>query len=214
VPTRIRVRVYVVDAHPLFREAVIEAIRTHPELEFIGAATTGRGALAGLRALRPDVAVLEMQLPGLSGLELLRLTAADGALTRMVVLSADLESERVYAALGAGAAGYLSKDIDPATLCDAIVAVARGQVVLSPAVQGSLADAIRHRETHDDLLLTPREREILALAAQGRTTRQIAARVHVQPATVKAHLHTVYRKLGVSDRTSAVASALRRDLLK
>src|SRR4051812_35294918 len=135
-----------------------------------------------------------MQLPGLSGLELLRLTAADGALTRMVVLSADLESERVYAALGAGAAGYLSKDIDPATLCDAIVAVARGQVVLSPAVQGSLADAIRHRDTHDDLLLTPREREILALAAQGRTTRQIAARVRVQPATVKAHLHTVYRK--------------------
>ena len=127
-----RPRDYVVDAHPLFRAPAIEAIGARPELECIGAAATGPDALAGLRALRPDVAVLDMRLPGLSGLELLRLTAADGPPTRMVVLSADVESELVYAALAGGAAGYLSKDIDPAAFCDAIVAIGRDEVVLSP----------------------------------------------------------------------------------
>jgi two-component system nitrate/nitrite response regulator NarL len=214
VPTGAPTRVYVVDAHPLFLAAVAEAIGARPELECIGSATTGPDALGGIRALRPDVAVLDLRLPALSGLELLRLATADSAPTRIVVLSADLESDLVYAALAAGAAGYLSKDIDPATLGDAIIAVARGETVLSPDAQGSLADAIRHRDAHDHPVLTPRERAILALAAQGRTTQQIAARLHVQPATVKNHLHTLYRKLGASDRTGAVASALRRGLLK
>jgi two-component system nitrate/nitrite response regulator NarL len=214
VPRDARTRVYVVDAHPLFLAAVVEAIGARPELEFIGAATSGPAALAGIRALRPDVAVLDMRLPGLSGLELLRRAAADGAPTRIVVLSADLESDLVYGALASGAAGYLAKDIDSAAVGDAIVAVARGEIVLSADARGSLAAAIRHRDAHDHPVLTPRERAILALAAQGRMTRQIAARLRVQPATVKAHLHTLYSKLGVADRTGAVASALRRGLLK
>jgi two-component system nitrate/nitrite response regulator NarL len=214
VPPDARTRVYVVDAHPLFLAAVVEAIGARPELELVGAATSGPDALAGIRALRPDVAVLDMRLPALSGLELLRRAAADGAPTRIVVLSAHLESDLVYAALAGGAAGYLAKDIDPASLGDAIVAVARGETVLSPHAQASLAAAIRHRDAHDHPVLTPRERAILALAAQGRTTRQIAARLRVQPPTVKSQLQTLYRKLGVSDRTSAVALALRRGLLK
>ena len=214
MPTGSRIRVYAVDAHPLFLAAVVKAIGARPELELIGAATSGPDALAGIRALQPDVTVLDLRLPGLNGLELLRRAAADGAPTRIVVLSADRESDLVYQALADGAAGYLAKDIDAAALGDAIVAVARGETVLSPHAQASLAAAIRDRDAHDRPVLTPRERAILALAAQGRTTRQIAARLHVQPATVKTHLHTLYRKLGVSDRTSAVASALRRGLLK
>jgi two-component system nitrate/nitrite response regulator NarL len=134
VPTGARTRVYVVDAQPLFLAAVVEAIGARPELEFIAAATSGPDALAGIRALRPDVAVLDLRLPGLSGLELLRRAAGDGAPTRIVVLSAELESELVYRALAGGAAGYLSKDIDAAALGDAIVA--RGETVLSPDAQG------------------------------------------------------------------------------
>jgi two-component system nitrate/nitrite response regulator NarL len=99
-------------------------------------------------------------------------------------------------------------------LGDATVAVARGETERSPHAQASLAAAIRHRDAREHPVLTPRERAILALAAQGRTTRQIAARLRVQPETAKTHLHTLDRTLGVSERTSAVALARRRRLLK
>jgi two-component system nitrate/nitrite response regulator NarL len=198
----------------MFLEAVVGAIAERPDLELVGSAGTGSDAVAGIRELRPDVAVLETRLGGLSGPEVLGMVAADGARTREVFLCADIESELVFRALAGGAAGYLSKELDGDAICDAILMVARGETVLSPDAQGSLAAAIRQREAGDHPVLTPRERAVLALAAQGRTTRQIAARLRVQPATVKAHLRTLYGRLGVSDRTSAVASALRRGLLK
>jgi two-component system nitrate/nitrite response regulator NarL len=205
--------VYVADDHPMFLEAVVGAIRERPDLEFVGSAGNGSDAVAGIRELGPDVAVLEMRLRGLSGQELLRVVAADGARTRVVFLSADIESELVYRALAAGAAGYLSKEVDREAICDAIVMVARGEIVLSPQVRQSLASAIRERDDPGRPVLTARERAVLALAAEGWSTRQIAARVSVASATVKADLQSVYTKLDVPDRTSAVAAAIRRGLL-
>jgi two-component system, NarL family, nitrate/nitrite response regulator NarL len=206
--------VYLVDDHPMFLEAVAGAIRERPELELVGTAADGAAAVAGITELQPDVAVLDMRLPGFSGQEVLRIVATRSARTRVLVLSAHIESELVYAALARGAAGYLSKDIDREAICDAIVAVAGGATVLSPDVQQRLAEAIRGRDAHDRPSLTSRESAVLALAAEGYATREIAARLNVGSATVKTHLQSVYSKLGVSDRASAVAAAMRRGLLE
>ena len=208
------IRVFVADDHPMFLEAVAGAVQERSGLELVGSAGNGPDAAAGIVESRPDVALLDMRMRGLSGQEVLRLTAERAADTRVVFLSAHTESDLVYRALAGGAAGYLSKDVDRKAICDAIVAVASGEVVLSPDVQGRLAGAIRERDAHERPALTQRERSVLALAADGLPTSEIAARLHVASATVKSHLQSVYSKLDVPDRASAVAAAMRRGLLE
>lgn len=206
--------VYLADDHPMFLEAIVEALAERPELEVVGSASTGPDAIDGIDRLQPDVAVLDMRLRGLSGQEVLDAATARGVPTRIIFLSAHIESDLVYRALAQGAAGYLSKDVDRDAICEAVVAVARGETVLSGDVQGRLAGAIRRRDAHDRPALTPREHAVLALAAEGCSTPQIARRLNVAAATVKTHLQSIYTKLGVADRTSAVATALRRGLLE
>jgi two-component system nitrate/nitrite response regulator NarL len=198
----------------MFLEAVADAIVERPDLALVGSATNGPDAVAGIKACEPDVAVLDMRLRGLGGQEVLAVVAEQLSRTRVLVLSAHIESDLVYAALAAGAAGYLSKEIDRDAICEAILAVAAGETVLSPEVQGQVAGAIRHRDTHERPVLTPREQAVLALAAEGLSTREIAARLNVASATVKAHLQSIYQKLDVPDRTSAVAAAMRRGMLE
>jgi two-component system nitrate/nitrite response regulator NarL len=206
--------VFLVDDHPMFLEAVAGAIRERADLDLVGTATDGAEAVAGISRLQPDVAVLDMRLPALSGQSVLRIVGVRSERTRVLFLSAHIESAVVYAALAGGAAGYLSKDVDRAAICDAIVAVAEGATVLSPDVQRMVAGAIRERDAHYRAALTSRERAVLALAADGHSTREIAAHLNVGSATVKTHLQSVYNKLGVSDRASAVAAAMRRGLLE
>src|SRR3954451_1589128 len=209
-----RIRVYVADDHPMFLDALVGAIGERADLELVGAAADGADAVAGIRDLSPEVAVLDMRLRRLTGEEVLRWATEHAAPTRILFLSAHIESDLVYRALAAGAAGYLSKDVDRDAICDAVIAVARGEIALSPDVQGMLAGAIRERDVQDRPPLTPREHAVLALAAEGCSTREIAARLNVASATVKTHLQSVYTKLDVSDRTSAVAAAMRRGLLE
>ncbi len=205
---------YVAFDHPMFMQALVDAIRQHPDLELAGAATTGPEALEGIRAAAPDVAVLDMELPALDGREVLEHAAGDGLRTRFLFLTSDMGSGHVYAAVAAGASGYLSKTVDGDAICDAITAVAAGEVVLSPEAQSTLAGAIREREAHERPALTARERTVLSLCAEGLSTREIAIRLGVASGTVKAHLQSIYHKLDVPDRTSAVAAALRRGLLE
>jgi two-component system nitrate/nitrite response regulator NarL len=214
VPYAVRVRVFLADDHPLFLEGVADAIAERPELELVGAATNGPDAVTGMTEVRPDVAVLDMRLRGLSGQEVLEIVAELLPRTRVLFLSAHTESDLVYAALAQGAAGYLSKEIDREAICHAIVAVAAGETVLSPEVQRQLAGAIRHRDGHERPVLTPREQDVLVLAADGLSTREIAVRLNVASATVKTHLQSIYHKLDVPDRTSAVATAMRRGMLE
>lgn len=205
---------YVAFDGPMIMEALVDAIREHGRLELVGAATTGPEALEGIRALSPDVAVLDMRLPALDGRAVLEQTANDGVRTRFLILTSDMGSRLVYAALAAGASGYLSTTVDREAICDAITAVAAGGVVLSPEAQSQLAGAIREREAHERPELTARERAVLSLCADGLSTRDIAIRLGVASATVKTHLQSIYHKLDVPDRTSAVAAALRRGLLE
>jgi two-component system nitrate/nitrite response regulator NarL len=206
--------VFLADEHPVFLEAVADAISEHPGLELVGAAANGRDAVSGLREVEADVAVMDMRLRGLRGYEVLAIIGEELPETRVLFLSDHIESDLVYAALAGGAAGYLSKEVDREAICDAILGVAGGETVLSPEVQTQLADAIRRRDAHERPVLTPREHAVLALAAEGRSTREIALRLGVASATVKSHFQSIYHKLDVPDRTSAVAAAMRRGMLE
>jgi two-component system nitrate/nitrite response regulator NarL len=210
-----RVQVVVADDHPLFREGIERAVRERPDLELVGSAEDGREALERIRDLAPRVAVLDMRLPGLDGLQVLNAVTRDALPTRVLFLSASGDPELVYRAVQGGAAGYFRKEADRQAILDAIAAVARGSTVIEPGLQAGVFDQIRVRSTTDDRpLLTAREREVLGLMAEGASGPQIADRLIIALPTVKTHQARLYEKLGVSDRAAAVAEAMRRGLLE
>lgn len=209
-----RVRVVVADDHPLYRDGIVRAIRQRPELELVGEAGDGRDALAQILQARPDVAVVDFNLPDLSGLQVITALMDMEQPVIVLMLTAYTESELVYDAIAAGARGYLLKDVDRRTICDAITAVARGKTVFSEEIQDGLADQIRAHRHDPRPRLSPREREILNLAAEGRSGPEIARLLFLSPNTVKTHLSNIYEKLGVSDRAAAVAKALREGVLQ
>jgi len=210
----VAVRVLVADDHPLFREALGDTIAQRPDLELVAKVASGREALKTIQDAPPDVAVLDMKMPELGGMEVVDAVSRDELPTRVVLLSAFLDSALAYRALGAGAAGYLSKDSTGERICDAIVAVAQGETVLDPEIQAGLAREIRMRAEDERPALTAREREILRLTADGRSAPQIAEELYLSPTTVRTHLQHLYEKLGVSDRAAAVAEAMRQRLLE
>jgi two-component system nitrate/nitrite response regulator NarL len=207
-------RVLIADDHPLFRDGLARRIKERPELELVGEAADGPAALAAIRELRPHVAVLDIKMPGLDGVRIAAAVTRDELPTRVVILSAYVESAVVFRALAAGARAFLSKDSDRSDVCDAIVAVARGEVVLPPTVHSGLLEQIRARGGEEEASLTPREREVLALVADGASAPEIGRRMHLSTGTVKAHLSSLYEKLGVGDRAAAVAEAMRRGMLE
>jgi two-component system nitrate/nitrite response regulator NarL len=209
-----RVRVLAAARHPLYRDALTRAIRQRPELELVGLAADGRAALDAIGAQQPDVAVIDGTLAGPSGDQVLNAVGRDSLRTRVVMIAAEPDPRRVYAAIANGAAGYLTKDADARELCDAIAAVARGRTVLAPQLQSGIAGEIRLRGADERPLLTPREREILKLVADGLAAPQIGRRLCLATPTVKTHLHHAYAKLGVAERAAAVAEAMRRGLLE
>jgi two-component system nitrate/nitrite response regulator NarL len=209
-----RTSVYVAEDHPVFQEAVARAIRARPEFKLAGAAADGRTALAEIREQRPAVVLLDLRLPGLEGIEIVRAIQRDALPTRVVVLSADSSRKHVYEAVKLGAAGFLTKAATLDRICDTVAAVARGETVLSPEVQAGLVTELRERDRAERSLLSEREAEVLRLIADGLSGPEIGARLHVSSSTVKTHVKSVLEKLGVSDRAAAVAEAMRRGLIE
>ena len=211
---RARTRVLVVDDHPMYRDAVAASVRRRADLELVGTADDGRTALDLVDAEQPDVMVLDLEMPGLDGMRVLKSLVRDGSPTRVVVLSGHLESAIVYSALAAGASGYLSKDAGADAICDAIATVARGRTLLPPEVHEGLVREIRLRAEDDPPALSAREHDVLRLAAAGCSAPEMAHTLHLGVGTVKTHLQSLYRKLSVSDRAAAVAEAMRQGLLE
>lgn len=201
------------DDHPLYREGLSGALVRRGGFELLGEYGDGSEALVEIRRLTPDVAVVDLRLPGLDGVGIAREVAQAEVPTRVLVLSGSTEAADVYAALQAGAAGYLPKEADRDRICDAVAAVAAGETVLAPELNAGLADQIRNHSAETRNVLSDRERNVLELTATGRSAREIGAELYLSPATVKSHLQNIYGKLGVSDRAAAVAEAMRRDLL-
>jgi two-component system, NarL family, nitrate/nitrite response regulator NarL len=208
------IRVELADHHPIFRGGLARCIGECEDIEVVAETSDGVTTLARLREHRPDVAVVNRDLPGLDAASIATTARRQGLPTRVVVLADVVDGPGVHAALRAGAAAYMSKDSTAADVTDALRAVAAGDVVLTSQAMTSLGREIRLRHRSDRPWLTDRERQILALVAGDTSTPDIAALLHLSVATVKSHVRSVHQKLRVSDRASAVAVAMRLGLIE
>jgi len=209
-----RLRVLIADDHPLFLFAVAHALKLQPQLALAGQAQTGREAIRLALETQPDLAVLDVQMPDVSGLDVLRRMTRAGLRTRVLFLSGQLSDAIAYELVAAGASGVLSKDATPEQIADALMRVAAGEKVLSPGVQAALAREVRERGHREQAQLSPREHQVLGFLAAGLSAPQIAGELHLSPSTVKTHLKRLYERLEVSDRAAAVAEGMRRGLIE
>ena len=201
------ITVLLVEDHFLARIALRSVLAGHPQICVIGEAGDGEQGLAMYRALRPDVMLLDLRLPGTSGFEVLTRVRREFADARVVVLSNYQGSEDVYRAVRSGAAGYLTKDASGQELIDAITTVHRDLRYLPRTALDRLAE----RTSVTDL--TPRETEVLTCITQGRSNREIAEQLHISEKTVRIHVSAVLDKMGARDRTQATIFALQRGLV-
>lgn len=209
-----KVSVVVGDDHPLFREGVVRALTGSDSIDVVGEADDGAAALEVIRELRPQVALLDFRMPHLDGTQVAAAVVRDELPTRVLLLSAHDESSVVYQALQAGVAGFLPKESTRAEIVDAVLACAAGRDVLPPSLAAGLVGEVRRRSEPVGPTLSAREREVLALIAQGSSIPAIATQLFLAPSTVKTHVQRLYEKLGVSDRAAAVAAAMRQGLLE
>jgi DNA-binding NarL/FixJ family response regulator len=195
------ISVLIVDDHPVVRQGLRALLEVQDDMAVAGEAGDGPAAISLAESLRPDIVLLDLKLPGMDGVAVLRPLRAAGL--RVLVLTSATEPSTAAAAVRAGAAGVVYKDIDPAALVRAIRSVHDGNVLLAPEAVGSLV-----RGSRADTL-TAREREVLAGIADGKSNREIARLLRVSEKTVKAHVSAVLAKLGVQDRTQAAVYAVR-----
>jgi two-component system nitrate/nitrite response regulator NarL len=209
-----KVRVVVGDDHPLFRDGVVRALNSCGSIDVVAEADDGVAALALIREHGPQVALLDYRMPGLDGAQVAAAVKRDALPTRVLLISAHDESAIVYSALQEGAAGFISKESSRSELVDAVLSCAKGRDVVAPNLAAGLVGEIQRRNDSDTPTLSAREREVLALIAGGQTIPAMAKQLFLAPSTVKTHVQRLYEKLGVGDRGSAVAEAMRRGLLE
>jgi len=208
------IQVFVAEDHPLYRQGLVDFIRGQSELDLVGESSDGREALERIRELKPDIALLDLDLPALDGMDVLKQLRAEQVEARVLMLSAFSEGAIVYGALEAGAAGYLSKSAAPEQICHAIVAASAGEVVLSPGLEQKLARQIGRNKEDQKARLSARESEVLELMADGLSIATICEQLNLGGGTVKSYIQRAYEKLGVSNRAAAVAEAMRRGMLR
>lgn len=206
------IRIVVVDDQPLIRLGLRVLIETEDDLQLAGEAGEGPAALSLVRRVRPDVALLDIRMPGLDGLEVLKAIVADPdlAATRVVIVTTFALDEYLFEALRAGASGFIVKDTDPAELLRAIRVVAAGESLLSPTMPRCLIGAFTARpalHAPDLSDLTAREREITALAGHGLSNDEIAERLVISPAAARTHVSRAMIKFGARDRAQLVVLA-------
>lgn len=206
------ITVFVLDDHELVRRGLRSLLEAEPDIEVVGEAGTAAEGAVRIVALCPRVAVVDGRLPDGSGIEVCRqVRSADPGIEVLVLTSYD-DDDALFAAIMAGAAGYVLKQISGNDLVDAVRRVAAGQSMLDPAVTARVLHRLRHGSDRDPLTqhLTPKEEQVLGLVAEGMTNRQIAERLGVAEKTVKNYVSTLLAKLGVESRTQAAVMAARR----
>lgn len=215
------IRVMVVDDHGLFRDGIVEVLRSQPDIEVVGEAGDGLEACVLAQSLRPDVVLLDINMPGMDGIEAARTIAREVPACQIVMLTVRDEDDRIFEALRGGASGYLLKTIRGQQLIEMVRAAARGEAAITPAIAVRLLAAfraaalpvspspvpvshpIRAGAGDDPDALTAREQEILALIAAGRSDKEIAAELMISLYTVKAHVRAILAKLHVTSRREA-----------
>lgn len=220
------IRVVVVDDQPLVRAGIVMLVNAEEDITVVAEATDGQQALAQIRAERPDVVLMDVRMPGTDGVAATHavveegLTSQSGQPVGIIILTTYHIDEAVYAALRAGASGFLLKDAAPAEIVNAIRSVVAGEAWLDPAVARRLIDEFAARpEPHTPTpaemeQLTPREREVLSLMARGLSNADVAVELFISEATVKTHLARIMMKLGVREKAQAVAAAYQTGLVQ
>lgn len=203
------IRLLLVDDHEMVRAGLRTFLGLQPDMEVVGEAGTAEQALALVPRLRPGIVLLDLVLPGMSGLEAVRRLRAAHPEVKVVVLTSYSGQDSVLPAVRAGVAGYLLKDVGPAELADALRAVHAGGASLDPTVAATVVRSVAEPERDP---LTPREHEVLRLVARGLSNRLVARDLALSEKTVKAHVSSILAKLGVADRTQAALYAVRHGL--
>jgi len=204
------IRVLIVDDHGVVRAGLEQLISTFDDVEVVAAATGGSEAVDIALAQQPDVVLMDLEMPEVDGVEATRRILAERPATRIVILTSFSDRERILRALDAGAVGYLLKDAEPAELARGIAAAARGESPLDPRAARTILTV--RSESGPREALSEREREVLTLLAQGMANKEIARQLGISEKTVKAHLTSVFRQLGVTDRTQAALWARQHGL--
>jgi two-component system, NarL family, response regulator LiaR len=210
------IRVLIADDHAVVRQGLRTFLDLQADIDVVDEAADGAAALEAVERHGPDVALMDLVMPGVDGIQAIRRLREEAPATRVIVLTSFVDDERVLAAIRAGAAGYLLKDVQPQELVRAIRSVHAGQSPLHPTVAAKLLEEMSgeqaQRAPRDSL--TPREREVLSLIAHGRPNKLIARDLGVSEKTVKTHVSSILGKLGVTDRTQAALYAVREGLVE
>lgn len=205
------IRVLLVDDHKMVRAGLESMLAAAADLVVVGSAADGEQAVALAAATRPDIVLMDLSMPGVDGVASTRRIVAANPAVSVVVLTSFSDWQRILGALDAGAVGYLLKDLEPAELLAGIRAAARGESPLHPKAARALLTA-RTARPGAESTLTEREREVLGLVVRGLANKQIARMLGISERTVKAHLSSVFGRIGVSDRTAAALWAERHGL--
>lgn len=209
------IRVMVVDDHTIFRDGLKAILTTVPDIDVAGEAGNGREAIAQAEALAPDVILMDINMPDVNGIEATQQILAAKPETGIVMLTMLEDNDSLFAAMCAGARGYILKGADKAEVLKTIRAVADGEALFGPAIAGRLTAFFQHSRRaaqQDDGLapfpdLTDREREVLELIAAGESNQEIAHRLHISAKTVSNHISNIFGKLQVADRAQAIVKA-------
>lgn len=207
------IRILVADDHPVVRDGLVAILSTQPDFVVVGQAASGQEVMAQVAALKPDLVLLDLEMPGLDGVETLKALQTANLPVRVIVFTAFDTDERIWSAVRAGAQGYLLKGAPREELFNAVRVVYSGGSLLQPVVASKLLHQVSRLQA-GPVALTARELEVLRLLAQGRQNKEIAAALTISQRTVKFHVSAIMTKLGADNRTEAVALAAQRGLVQ